>query len=154
MRPVLLVDEAQEIPSSVLSELRLLSSMAFDSRAILTVVLAGDPRLAERLRSTELVPLESRIRTRLRTEAAGKDELARLLDSRMAAAGNAALMTPELVATLAERSLGNVRAMLNIADELLCEAQARDLRSIDEKLFLELCPITAPAARKTAQRRA
>jgi general secretion pathway protein A len=46
-RPVLLVDEAQEMRPSVMSELRLLSSMHLDSRALLTVVLAGDQRLIE-----------------------------------------------------------------------------------------------------------
>ena len=51
MRPVLLVDEAQEMASKVLTELRLLASTEFDSRAILSVVLAGDARLLAKLRS-------------------------------------------------------------------------------------------------------
>ena len=48
-RPVLLIDEAQEMNSAVLSELRLLTSADLDSRSILTVILAGDQRLAARL---------------------------------------------------------------------------------------------------------
>ena len=43
-RPVLLIDEAQEMTSSALSELRLLSSVELDSRSILTTVLAGARR--------------------------------------------------------------------------------------------------------------
>src|SRR5579862_9035369 len=39
-RPVLLIDEAQEMSSTVFSELRLLSSADLDSRSILTIVLA------------------------------------------------------------------------------------------------------------------
>src|SRR5690606_34820569 len=54
--PVLLVDEAQEMPTACLSELRLLGSTRFDSRYLLTVVLAGDPRLPERFRTRELQP--------------------------------------------------------------------------------------------------
>jgi hypothetical protein len=38
-------------------------------------VLAGDARLLEKLRREELVPLGSRIRTRLATEAATREEL-------------------------------------------------------------------------------
>ncbi len=38
MRPLLLVDEAQELPNPVLTEMRLLTSTKFDSRAILSVV--------------------------------------------------------------------------------------------------------------------
>jgi general secretion pathway protein A len=64
-RPVLIVDEAQEMPPAVLAELRLLSSARLDSHILLTVVLAGDGRLLERLRSEELLPLGSRMRVRL-----------------------------------------------------------------------------------------
>jgi len=46
-RPVLLVDEAQEMQSAVLAELRLLASADLDSHILLTTVLAGDGRLAE-----------------------------------------------------------------------------------------------------------
>ena len=53
----------------VLSELRLLSSADLDSRSILTIVLAGDQRLASRLADLDLLPIASRIRTRLRLEA-------------------------------------------------------------------------------------
>jgi len=41
VRPVLFVDEAQEMHAAVLAELRLLTSTELDSRSILTVVLAA-----------------------------------------------------------------------------------------------------------------
>ena len=41
-RPVLIVDEAQEMQPAVLNELRLLASVELDSRMLLSVVLAGD----------------------------------------------------------------------------------------------------------------
>ena len=47
---------------AVLSELRLLTSAKLNSYILLTVVLAGDARLVERLRSDEFLPLDSRIR--------------------------------------------------------------------------------------------
>ena len=65
LRPALLIDEAQEMNPSVLTELRLLSSTRFDSRVILSVVLAGDMRLDEKLRKDELTPLGSRLRARI-----------------------------------------------------------------------------------------
>ena len=64
IKPVLLIDEAQEMTPQVLSELRILSSADFDATSLLTVVLAGDARLLELLRHPELIPLGSRIRTR------------------------------------------------------------------------------------------
>jgi hypothetical protein len=49
-RPVLIMDEAQEALTPALSELRILASKDLDSRQLLSVVLAGDARLPERLR--------------------------------------------------------------------------------------------------------
>ena len=57
MRPVLIIDEAQEVMSSVFNEIRVLTSKDFDSRSLLCVVFAGDGRLTERLRQPDLLPL-------------------------------------------------------------------------------------------------
>ena len=93
-RPVLLVDEAQEMAPATLSELRLLTSARFDSQPLLCVVLAGHARLIEKLRREELIPLGSRIRTRLTTEFTSRDELQACLAHLLAGAGNTSLMTP------------------------------------------------------------
>jgi len=78
LRPVLLVDEAQEMVPRVLSELRLLASANFDSTCYLTVVLCGDGRLLELFRNADLMPLGSRIRTRLVLDYASRDQLREL----------------------------------------------------------------------------
>ncbi len=52
---------------AVLTELRILSSARLDSRVILSVVLAGDRRLDEKLRQEELAPLSSRLRVTVTT---------------------------------------------------------------------------------------
>ncbi len=124
-RPVLVVDEAQEMLSTVLSELRLLCSTRLDSHILLTVVLAGDGRLVERLRSDEFLPLGSRMRVRLAIERATPDELQEYLRQALHKAGAVKLMTPELIATLCDHAQGNLR----------------------EKLFLETC--AAPPAAET-----
>lgn len=138
MRPVLLIDEAQEMHAKVLTELRILSSTRLDSRVILSVVLAGDRRLSEKLRGEELVALGSRIRLRLALEPASTDELLAVLDHVLKAAGNKALMTEGLRETLAERSAGNYRVLVNLGGELLAEGVRREAKRLDEKLFLEL----------------
>ena len=108
-RPVLIADEAQEMKAAVLAELRLLSSVRFDSHVLLTVVLAGDGRLLQRLRSDELSPLDSRCRVRLALERATPDELGEILAHALQEAGAARLMTPELIATLADHALCRAR---------------------------------------------
>jgi len=82
MRPLLLVDEAQELPNPVLTEMRLLTSTDFDSRAILSVVLAGDSRLLAKLRTPDLQPIASRVRQRLHIVRTEPDELGRLPSAR------------------------------------------------------------------------
>jgi type II secretory pathway predicted ATPase ExeA len=138
MRPVLIIDEAQEVMSSVFNEIRVLTSKDFDSRSLLCVVSAGDGRLTERLRQPDLLPLGSRVRRRLVLEHASRDELCACLDHLLDAAGNPGLLSTELKATLAEHAAGNYRVMMNIADELLAAAVERDLPSLDEKLYFDV----------------
>jgi type II secretory pathway predicted ATPase ExeA len=151
-RPVLILDEAQEINTLVLNELRILASKDFDSRQLLCVVFAGDSRFPERLRSAELLPLGSRIRRRLVLDYACRDELLACLDHVLAAAGNPSLMTAELKATLADHSAGNYRVLMNLADELLAAAAERELPRLDEKLFLEVFGAT-PRPRSAGRKR-
>jgi general secretion pathway protein A len=136
-RPVLILDEAQEALNTVFTELRVLASKDLDSRQLLCVVLAGDARLVERLRSPDLLPLGSRIRRRLILDYASRDELLACLDHLLEAAGNLSLMTTELKATLADHAAGNYRVLMNLADEMLSIALDRDLPRLDEKLYLE-----------------
>ena len=152
-RPVLLIDEAQEMLLPVLGELRLLSSARLDSHSLLTVVLAGDGRLVERFRSDELLPLGSRMRVRLTLDRATPEELADTLRHAMARAGAAKLMTPELVTVLCDHALGNHRTLMNLAGELLAVAAQRDLRHLDEKLFLDAFATPPPAEAKAGRRR-
>lgn len=138
LRPVVLIDEAQEMNPKVLTELRLLSSTRLDSRVILSVVLAGDRRLENGLRREELAPLGSRLRVRVVLEPLDKDDLLALLAHRLETAGNPALSTPGLKTTLAERAAGNPRVLLSMAQELLLVAAQQEKKQLDEKLFLEV----------------
>lgn len=147
-RPVLLVDEAQEMGTTVLSELRLLTSTHFDSKIILSVVLAGDARLTDRFRRDELLPLGSRIRTRLPMEYASPDDLRACLKHLVSAAGNAKLLTPELASTLCDHAGGNYRTLTTLAGELLAVAAEREMSQLDEKLYLEV--FAAPKSAKPA----
>jgi general secretion pathway protein A len=158
LRPVLLIDEVQEMSASVLSELRLLGSTRFDSHNILSVVLAGDGQLTHRLSRQELLPLGSRIRTRLLMEYASRDELRQCLDHLLETAGNRKLMTPELIGTLCDHGAGNYRVMTNMAAELLAAAVRKECTQLDDKLYLEVftAPRVAPKPRpqpKAAARR-
>ena len=153
-RAVLLIDEAQEMSPAVLCELRLLASARFDSQALLCVVLAGDARLIEKLRREELIPLGSRIRTRLATEHASREELLACLEHLLSGAGNSSLMTLPLRQTLCDHAAGNYRILTTLAAELLAAATQRELAVLDEKLYLEIfAQPTSPSPRRVAAKR-
>ena len=138
VRPVLIVDEAQEMQTPVLNELRILASKDFDSRSLLCIVFAGDSRLPERLRHRDLQPIESRIRRHLQLQNATPDELSASLDHLLAGAGNPQLITPELKVALVEHAAANFRVLMNHCDELLAAAIERDQPLLDEQLFFEV----------------
>jgi len=149
-RPVIFVDEAQEMPSSVLSELRLMSSADLDSRSILSVVLCGDGRLSQRFREPALIPLATRIRVRLLLEPVTPKQLHDCLSHLLAQAGNPQLMTAGLMATFCEHALGNYRALANMGAELLAAAVRHERPQLDEKLFFE---VFGPSAREKGRSR-
>jgi type II secretory pathway predicted ATPase ExeA len=151
IKPVLLVDEAQEMAPDVLSELRILSSADFDATSLLTIVLAGDGRLLELLRHQDLIPLNTRIRTRMSTEAATRDELLELLRHALAKAGNATLMTDGLMDTLVDHSAGNYRLLMTMSAELLAYAVAHEVSQLDEKFYLELFHPQGRTSKKKAR---
>ena len=152
-RPVLVIDEAQETQPPVLAELRLLASADLDSRILLTIVLAGDGRLAERLRSDEFLPLASRVRVRLAIERATPQDLQDCLRHALQQAGAPTLMTPEVIATLCDHAQGNPRTLMIMAGELLAAAVQREARQIDEALFFETCAVATASDTRPAIRR-
>ncbi len=150
LRPVLLIDEAQEMAPAVLNELRLLASAQFDSRSLLSVVFAGDGRFNTKLRRDELLPLGSRIRARLPMEYASREELLACLKHLQASAGNANLMSAPLCTTLCDHAAGNYRVLTSMAAELLANAAQQEIVELDEKLFLQVFEPPSASARQCA----
>lgn len=136
-RPVLLIDEAQEMAPYCLNELRLLANAHFDSQCLMTIVLCGDMRLPERFRASELVSLGSRIRHRLLLEPYNKEVLRNYLEHALHEAGAAHLMSQSLISTLIDHASGNLRVLNTMAAELLAAGAQRELTQLDDKLFLE-----------------
>ena len=136
-QPVLLIDEAQEVPTGCLNELRILGSDNFDSHCLLTTVLCGDTRLPERFRFPDLLALGSRIRVRLKIEPYDTDQLMDYLNHSLDQAGASHLMTDDLKHTLASHAGGNLRVLCGMAAELIEIAADKRLDQLDEKLFIE-----------------
>ncbi len=135
---MLLIDEAQEMPPNVLNELRLLNSTDYDSRTLLSVILAGDERLQHKLRRDELLPLGSRMRVRLAMHYAERDELLACLKHLLNTAGSPSLMSQALIENLCDHAAGNYRVLSTMAAQLLAVAAKEDIKQLDEALFLRV----------------
>jgi len=139
IKPVLLIDEAQEMQTSVMNELRLLNSDCYDSKNLLTVIFAGNASLLSRFRTTtSLLPLGSRIRKRLQMEHSSSEQLLNYLTHLLEKAGNSMLMSQTLMQTLCDHAVGNYRIMTTLSNELLEEACKQKLTHLDEKLYFEV----------------
>jgi type II secretory pathway predicted ATPase ExeA len=147
MRPVLLVDEAQEMKPPVINELRMMMSKDLDSCTLLTVILAGDGRLTERLQTPELLPVQSRLRVRLSLQETSRDDLLACLKHLLERSGNPSLLTGELMVTLVDHAAGNLRTLMNTANDLLLAGVEREGCRIDEKLFFDVMALPQPAKR-------
>lgn len=154
IRPVLLIDEAQEVHTASLNELRLLGSAHFDSECLLITVLCGDARLTDRFRTRELLALGSRIRTRLLLEPLAHEELLDFIDFALDAAGAPHLMSEQLKHALCEHCAGNLRVLTNMAADLLAAAAERELSSLDEELFFEVFSQSLKPRRKARHSKA
>jgi len=115
--------------------------------------LCGDQRLPERFRAPDLIPLGSRIRARLQLSPLSPEQLREYLCFSLEQAGNAQLMTEELIRTLAAHSVNNLRVLNQMASELLDVAAERNLTRMDESLFFEVFQTTTskPHRSKTQQ---
>ncbi len=151
-RPVLLIDEAQEMDTGCLVELRLLGSAHFDSECLMTTVLCGDSRLPDRFRTPALMPLGTRVRSRLVLQALEPKPLRELLDHLLDKAGAPDLLTTDLKAALVEHAAGNPRVMTGLGAELLELGVQNNLHQLDDQLFFE--HVAPPARRRRTKRRA
>ena len=60
-------------------------------------------------------------------------------------------MTPELMTTLTEHAAGNYRILMTMAGELLDAGIQRDVRQLDEKLYLEVFAVPVASERGRAR---
>jgi type II secretory pathway predicted ATPase ExeA len=87
MRHILIVDEAQALPVPALEELRMLSNITEGERALLQVVLMGQPQLRRTLARPDLDQLRQRILAAYHLGALTREETHQYIRHRMTAVG-------------------------------------------------------------------
>ncbi len=128
LRPVLFLDEAQDMRPEVLAILRILTNFDLDSRLVLSVVLAGDSRLQLLLERHELEPVRRRLAHLATLPLLARDQTRAYLNHRLQLAGaEPQVFLDEAADAVFEITRGNLRAVDHLCFKSL-ELAARDER--------------------------
>src|SRR6185295_14772558 len=105
---VLVIDEAQSLPLNLLEEIRLLANIETNEQKLVSVIIAGQPELAERLNNQALRQLKQRVALRCQLRPLDLAETAGYIPGRIQAAGGVDIQvfTREAVALIHERAHG------------------------------------------------
>lgn len=116
VRPVLVLDEAHDIRPDVLGLVRILTNFEWDSRLVVSVVLAGQPRLERLLKDAACEDVAQRITYYARLRLLSRDETASYIAHRCRVAGaDVVPFDQSAIEALFEMTRGNLRAIDRLA---------------------------------------
>jgi len=126
VRPVLVLDEAHDIRADVLGLLRILTNFEWDSRLVVSVVLAGQLRLERLLKDAACEDVAQRIAYCARLRLLSRDETAPYVAHRCHVAGaDTVPFDQAAIEALFEMTRGNLRAIDRLALSALDQAATR-----------------------------
>jgi len=126
---VLIIDEAQNLSSDVLEQMRLLTNLETNQRKLLQIILLGQPELAEMLARPELRQLAQRVIARYHLDALDKQEVSAYVQHRLGVAGTQRQLFPAALMGKLYRLSGGIPRIINVlCDRALLGAfvQGRD----------------------------
>ncbi len=134
---VVLIDEAQNLPHSVLEQLRMLSNLETEKEKLLQIVLVGQPELAELLSTPSLRQLDERITVRYHLKPLGKKDVEGYVKHRLAVAGSSGRLrfTGSALTQVHRFSEGNPRRINSVCDRALLIAYARETFTVNRGIL-------------------
>ncbi len=138
MRPVILVDEAHDMRPSVLAMLRLITNFEYDSRLVVSLILAGQPQLKNLFRQEELEAITKRLSHCSELRLLSRDEARSYLEHRIRIVGaNAAFPFDKgACEALFELTRGNIRALDELARKSMEMADQSDSSTVNHNHVL------------------
>ncbi len=138
--PVVIVDEAQLIPSrATFEEIRMLTNFQLDDANLLSLVLIGQPELRKRLRHGSFEAVRQRIGIRYHLGPIGREDTGHYVAHRLAVAGgDPEIISEESVDVIFRYSGGLPRVINNIASNALLMGFSRDLDRIGPDIILDV----------------
>lgn len=132
VKPLVVIDEAQELSVSMLGELRFILNYQTDSFSPLMVILSGQPRLTETLRLQVLECIRQRINVHYRLPCLAQDEISGYILHHLKLAGmDKQIFTEEAIQLVYECSKGAPRRINNICRYALVAATQVDSTTVD-----------------------
>jgi general secretion pathway protein A len=130
---ILIIDEAQNLESRILEQVRLLSNLETDKQKLLQVVLVGQPELNRILSLYELRQLRQRITVRYHISPLQHDEIKNYINHRLNVAGSSGKLgfTDESIGLITEFSAGTPRLINIICDRALLAGFVEETCRID-----------------------
>jgi len=134
-RPVLIIDEAQNLAPSLLEQVRLLSNLETEKRKLLQIVLFGQKELQEKLRLPQLRQFDQRITVRATILPLDRRETSRYIQHRMIVAGasGSAFLSPAAERLIHRRSRGVPRRINQLCDRALLAACVRNAARVERE---------------------
>ena len=141
LHAALIIDEAQSVPHELLEEIRLLANIESDSEKLLSIVLAGQPELANRLNEPGLRQFKQRVALRCTLARLSLQETGAYIATRLHTAGGdpGRLFSREAVLAVHERSRGIPRTINVICDNALMTGYAESHHQIGAELIDTVC---------------
>jgi general secretion pathway protein A len=134
-RVVLIVDEAQNLATEVLEQVRLLTNLETESQKLLQIILIGQPELRELLDRNELRQLAQRITARYHLDPLSTDETAGYVRHRLRVAGATSEIFSNAGLREVHRVSGGIPRVINvICDRALLGAFTREQHQIGARL--------------------
>ena len=113
-KTVLIIDEAQNLNSAVLEQLRLLTNLETNQRKLLQIIILGQPELLDILARSEMRQLAQRITARFHLQPLTRTEVKAYVSHRLAVAGQNIQLFPEKSIRLLYKLSNGVPRLINI----------------------------------------
>lgn len=129
---LLIIDEAQNLSSKVLEEIRLLSGIETHKEKVLRIILAGQPELKEALDAPNMKQLLQRVRLRFHLGPLALADISQYIGHRMAVAGKSgnSVFGEDCYEIIHNYSGGIPRLVNTLCDTALLVAFADDKQTI------------------------
>jgi len=138
-RPIVIIDEAQNLSPEALEEIRLLSNLEFDSFKLLQIILVGQPELRQMISQPSLRQLRQRISISCHLGPLSREETKDYIYHRLEIAGNreALILSSNVIDLIYEFSSGGPRLINVICDFLMLTSFVEEDHEISEDLVYE-----------------